>query len=55
MKELQLYFVKFEENDAIKKKIYLFNCAIYGPNCHPIIVISYNKSIFFANNTIQKA
>lgn len=45
---------EFEENGAMKEKIYSFDYAVYGPNCYSIIVITHNECTFFANNGIQK-
>lgn len=54
MKEFKPYLVKFDENDKIKNKIYLPNCIVSGEDCQPIIIITYYKYIFFANNNIYK-
>lgn len=45
------YFIKFEEDDRILHKKYSDNYIIKGPDWQPIIMITYNKSIFFANNS----
>ena len=52
IKKFKSYIVEFEKNDAIKKKIYLFDYAVHDPNRRLIIVITYNKCTFFANNGI---
>lgn len=52
MKRLKQYIVEFEENSTIKDKIYLSDYIVYSNNCYLIIVIIYNKYIFFANNRI---
>ena len=52
MKKLKLYMVKLEKNGVIKKKIYLSDWAIHGPNYCSIIVIIHDKCIFSANDGI---
>lgn len=52
MEKLKPYMVEFKKNGALKKKIYLSDCTVHGPNCYPIIVITYDKSIFSTNNSI---
>ena len=55
MEELKSYMIKFEENGTIKKKIYLSDCIVYGPNRRPIIVIFLDEYTFSANDGIIKA
>ena len=52
MEELKPYIVEFEENGAIKPKIYLSDCVISGNDWWPIIVITYDECTFLANNRI---
>lgn len=52
IKELEPYFVKFNEIKTMKKKEYLLDCTIKGVNRRPVIIIIYNKSIFSANDGI---
>ena len=52
MKKLNLYIVKFEEDNIIKPKIYFFYCIIGENEQQLIIIIIYNKYMFFANNKI---
>lgn len=52
--ELKPYIVEFLKNNAIKLKVYLSNYVIRGENCQPIIVITYDKCKFSANDKIQK-
>lgn len=52
MKELKPYMIDFDKNGVIKPKVYLSDCAIEGNNQQRIIVITYNKYTFFANNRI---
>ncbi len=33
MEDLKPYMVKFEENDAMKPRIYLSNCEVEGNDC----------------------
>ena len=52
MEELKPYIVEFEENGAIKPKIYLSNCAVRGNHWRPIITITHDECIFSANHGI---
>lgn len=54
IKELKPYIVKFAENSAIKPKVYLLDYAVRNNYWQLIIVITYDKYTFFANNDIQK-
>ena len=47
--------VKYEENCAMKDKIQSSDYAVYGNDCHLIIVITHNRYIFSANDGIYKA
>ena len=55
MEELKPYMVEFEENGAMKEKIYPSDCAVHGPNRRPIIVITHDECTFSANDGIRKA
>ena len=55
MEELKPYMVEFDENGAIKPKVYPSDCAVGGKNQRPIIVITYNECTFSANNRVCKA
>ena len=55
MKELKPYMVEFDENGAIKPKVYPSDCTVGGENRRLIIVITHNKCTFFANNGVRKA
>ena len=44
--------VKFNEDSVIKAKNYLVNCTVREEKYCPIIVITYYKYIFFANDRI---
>ena len=55
MEELKPYIVEFDENGAMKPKVYLADCVIGGNNWQPVIVITHDKCTFLANNGIQKA
>lgn len=48
IKKLKSYVVK----DIIKPKVYFSDCIIKKENQWPIIVITDNKYIFFANNKV---
>ena len=52
MKELKPYIVVFKKIEAIKNKIYLFDCAIYNNDYCLIIIISYNKLTISMKNRI---
>ena len=43
MEELKPYMVEFEENSAMKPKIYPSDCVVGGEDCRPIIVITYDE------------
>lgn len=55
IKKLNLFLVEFNKDGTIKPKIYFFNCIVENEDFWPIIVITYNKYIYLANNRIQKA
>lgn len=55
IEELKPYKIQFEEDGIIKAKTYLSDCAVGGPNQHPIIVITHDECTFSTNNGIQKA
>ena len=42
MEKLKPYMVEFDENGAIKPKIYLSDCAVKEENRRPIIIITHN-------------
>ena len=46
--------MEFFNNDSILPKTYPNNYIIKKSNQRFIIIIIYNKSIFFANNSYQK-
>ena len=54
MKTLLLYFIKFKEDNTILPKDYPNNCIVRAFNWQPIIMITYDKSTFSANNSCQK-
>ena len=54
IEDLRPYMVKFEENSAMKPKIYLFDCEKRGDDGQPIIVITHDECTFFANDGIQR-
>lgn len=55
MEELKPYIVEFDENSAMKPKIYLLDYAVKGNHWQPIIVITHDECIFSTNNGIRKA
>lgn len=52
--KLNLFLIEFNEDGTIRSKVYLLNCIIKDKNSQPIIIITHDKYIFFANNRIQK-
>lgn len=55
LKELKPYMVEFEEDDTMKSKVYPPNCTVGVDERRLIIVITYDKCTFPANNGIQRA
>ena len=49
------YLIEFEEDKLIKTKKYLSDYIVEEDKYNLIIIITYNKYIFFANNGIWKA
>ena len=54
MKSLLPYFVEFSEDGSMISKKYPDNCAVGGPDQRPIIMITYNESIFSTNDGCRK-
>lgn len=54
IKNLKPYIIEFNKDGTIKPKIYPWNCTVEGNNWQPIIMITHNECIFFANNKIKK-
>lgn len=54
IKKLKSYLVEFDKDNIIKNEMYLFYYIVDSENCQPIIQMTYNKYIFFANNNICK-
>ena len=50
MAELESYLVEFEENGAIKAKVYPENCQIDGNDYRPVICITHDEYTFSAND-----
>lgn len=55
MEKLKLYMIEFNKDSTIKLKVYHFNCVVEGKNQRAVTVITYDKCIFSANNSMQKA
>lgn len=55
IEELKPYIVEFDKDSTIKPKVCPLDCVVGGNNWRPIIVITHNECIFFANDGIQKA
>ena len=47
--------IKFEENGAINLKMYPSDYVVRDKNWWPIIIITHDEYIFFANNGIWRA
>lgn len=54
IKSLLSYFIEFSNDKSILPKIYSENCVVDDLIWRLIIMIIYNKSIFFVNNSWQK-
>lgn len=55
MGELKPYLVEFNGDGARKDEIYPPDCIVGGEDCWPVIIITYDKYTFFANDGICKA
>lgn len=53
IKAIKSYLVKLDEDSSMKSKVYLDNYSIGSSNCHFIIFITNDKSMFNANNDCQ--
>ena len=54
IKKLKFYIIKFNENSIIKNKKYFLNCIIDRKVWLLIVIIIFDKYIFFVNNNIYK-
>ncbi len=52
MEDLKPYIVEFEKDGKMKPKVYSSDCTVGGNDRQSIIVITHNKYIFSANNSI---
>ena len=55
MEELKPYLVEFNEDGAMKDKMYPPDCAVRGENCRLVIIITHDECTFSANDGIRKA
>ena len=55
IEELKPYMVEFEEDGAIKEKVYPSDCVVEGEKQQPIIIITHDECTFSANDGIHKA
>lgn len=55
MEKLKSYIIELKKNGVIKSKVYLADYIVRRNNCWPVIIITYDKCSFSANNGIQKA
>lgn len=51
---MSILFIKFSNNRSILLEVYLNNCIVRDLNQRIIIIIIYDKSIFFVNNSCWK-
>lgn len=49
-----LYFIEFLKDNIIVSKKYLSNCAVKRSKKRSIIIITYDKNIFFIDNNYKK-
>lgn len=54
IKSLLPYLVEFSKDGTMVSKKYSSNCAVGEPGKRPVIMITHDKSIFFANNGRKK-
>lgn len=50
--EVKLYIVELNQDKIIKSKIYFSNYTVKGENDQSVVIIIYNKCIFFANDGV---
>lgn len=55
IEKFKSYIVEFNQNRAIKPKMYLSDFIVERQDCQPVIVITYNKFIFSVNDKVLKA
>ncbi len=54
MKSLLPHFVEFSDDGSILPKVYPDDCAVGRSDQRPITMITYDESIFSANNGCRK-
>ena len=54
MEEIKPYIVEFDQDGAMKPKVYFFDYAVGRQNRWFVIIITYNKCTFSVNNRVQK-
>lgn len=54
IKNLELYLIEFKEEKLVKTKEYLNDGVVERNKYYFVIVITYNKYIFFINDRIKK-
>ena len=54
MNALLPYFVDFKKDVTILSKKYWDDCTVVSSDQQPIIIITYDESIFSINNSCQK-
>ena len=55
MEELKPYIVEFDQDGAMKLKMYPFDCAVRGEDCRSVIIITHDECTFSINDGIRKA
>lgn len=52
--KLKPYLVKFKKDETMKKKTYIFDCAMGGDQRCLVIMITHNECTFSANNGVRQ-
>lgn len=55
MEELKPYIVEFDQDGAMKPKVYPSDCAVGGEDRRPVIIITHDECTFSANDGVRKA
>lgn len=55
IEELKSYIIKFDKVGVMKPKVYSPDCVMKEDNQPFVILITYDKYIFLANNEVYKA
>lgn len=55
IEKLKPFLIEFNEDSTMRSKMYFSNCIVRNEDSQPIIMITYDKFKFLANNKIHKA